>query len=439
MGMTGAVLLLIVNVAVTGFFAAAFAAVALIGAGQRNALWFAGAYGVGTLTPLSEFLLPLSSVPGAFAFSSYASFLGGPLLIPIGLAAIHDAPRPWRAFWIILGGGIALRFVIWHWSRGTLPYGFLYQLPFALGAMLAARTVLRLRERRVLHIVLAALFALIALQFLAKPFLAVAFGSGTTDKTYVHSSYAIISQASTAVLLVAAGLLLLLIVVQKAIGDSQLASETDTLSGLANRRGFDRQGERMIARAARDGLPLSAILLDLDHFKRINDSYGHAMGDTVIAAFGDLLLRSVPQAGVVGRIGGEEFAILLPDTAGQMAWLKAEAIRMSLPAMADGPLPRVTASGGVAEWQPGESLADLMRRADKACYHAKAEGRNRNCSAKISGGGLAGAWRPPARIGLWPGGVPVPDQAAAGQWQADGGDLGADPDPRYAARGGARP
>ncbi|WP_213981457.1 GGDEF domain-containing protein [Sphingomonas sp. dw_22] len=379
--MTGVVFLLIVNVAVTGFFAAAFAAVALIGPGQRRAFWFAGAYGVGMLTPLSEFLLPLSPIPEPFAFISYASFLGGPLLIPIGLAAVHDAPRPWRAFWIILGGGIGLRLVIWHWDRGSLPYELAYQLPFALGAMLASRTILRLPERRPLHIAVAMLFALIALQFLAKPFLAMAFGSGSTAATYVRSTYAIISQASTAVLLVAAGLLLLLIVVQKAIGDSQAASETDTLSGLANRRGFDRQGQRLIARAARDRLPLSAILFDLDHFKGINDTYGHAMGDAVIASFGDLLRRSAPQSAVVGRIGGEEYAVLLQETVGQMAWLKAEAIRVALPATADAGLPRVTVSGGVAEWEPGESLADLMRRADRACYDAKGAGRNRVHSA----------------------------------------------------------
>jgi diguanylate cyclase (GGDEF)-like protein len=380
MGMTGAIFLLIVNVAVTGFFAAAFAAVALIGPSQRKALWFAGAYGVGALTPLSEFVLPLSPVPEVFAFSSYASFLGGPLLIPIGLAAIHDAPRPWKAFWTILGGGIALRLVIWQWSRGTLPYEIAYQLPFALSAMLACHTLLRLQGRRVLPGVLAILFAAIALQFLAKPFLAMALGSGNSAKTYMHSNYAIISQASTAVLLVAAGLLLLLIVVQKAIGDSQLASETDTLSGLANRRGFDRQGQRMIARAARDRSPLAAILFDLDHFKKINDTHGHATGDAVIGAFGGLLQRFAPPTAVVGRIGGEEFAVL-QEAAGPTAWLKAEAIRIALPAIADDAIPHVTVSAGVAEWQPGESLADLMRRADSASYRAKAAGRNQVCGA----------------------------------------------------------
>lgn len=382
--MTGAVLLLIVNVAVTGFFAAAFATVALIGPGQRNAFWFAGVYGVGTLTPLSEFLLPLSPFPDVLAFSSYASFLAGPLLIPIGVAALHDVPRPWKAFWIILAGGIGLRLVIWQWSRGTLPYGFAYQLPFALSAMLACRTLLRLRERRGLHIVLAMLFALGAIQFLAKPFLAVAFGSGSTDKRYVHSVYAILSQASTAMLLVAAGLLLLLIVVQKAIGDSQLASETDALSGLANRRGFDRQGQRVLARAARERLPLSAVVFDLDHFKRINDTYGHAMGDAVIASFGELLRRSGARSAVIGRIGGEEFAMLLEETVGQIARLKAEAVRIALPAM-DGALPRITVSAGVAEWRAGESLVELMRRADGAAYHAKRAGRNRVSSAEDIG------------------------------------------------------
>jgi diguanylate cyclase (GGDEF)-like protein len=376
--MTGAELLLLLNIATTALFGAGFTAVAFV-AGQKRVFWFAAVYGVGTLAPLSEFLLPRTPVPALFAFTSYASFLGGPLLIPIGLAALHGIARPWTLFWAILIGGIAIRLMIWNGDRGSFAYLAAYQLPFALGALLGCRTILRLPERRPVHVAVALLQLLIALQFLAKPFLAVALGTGRTASDYTHSAYAILSQASTAVLLVAAGLLMLLLVIQRAIGEAHAAAEEDALSGLANRRGFDRQGELLLARAARERSPLSAILFDLDHFKAINDCFGHGIGDAVIAAFGAQLRRSVPVRAVIGRTGGEEFAILLPGLDGLRAERTAEAIREALGGAATSALPLVTVSGGVAEWAPGETLADLVRRADEAAYRAKNNGRNRIC------------------------------------------------------------
>jgi diguanylate cyclase (GGDEF)-like protein len=376
--MTGAELLLLINIVMTALFGASFAAVALI-TRQPRIFWFAAAYGVGTLTPLSEFLLPLTPFPAFFALTSYGSFLAGPMLIPVGLAAVHGAARPWRAYWAILGTGVAIRLALWGMDRDSFAYQLAYQLPFALGALLGCRTVLRLPERRTLYVAIGVLYGLIALQFAAKPFLAVAFGSGRTAMEYTRSLYAVISQASTAVLLVAAGLLVLLLVVQRAIGEAHAASETDALSGLANRRGFDRQAELLLARAAREQLPVSAILFDLDHFKAINDRFGHAMGDSVIAAFGTLLRSMAPRDAIVGRTGGEEFAMLLPGADGVAAERSGDAIRLALSELGEGPLPRVTVSGGVAEWERRETLAELVRRADAAAYRAKNSGRDRVC------------------------------------------------------------
>jgi two-component system cell cycle response regulator len=155
-------------------------------------------------------------------------------------------------------------------------------------------------------------------------------------------------------------------------------SLTDPLTGVGNRRRLDQAMAAEIARAARSGTKLCAFIADLDHFKRVNDTYGHEAGDNVLAAFGGLLRRSTRVTDIVARFGGEEFVMLLPDTELAQAVASAERIRAALAAERVEPLPDpVTASFGVAELAAGETAAALMQRADKALYQAKQAGRNR--------------------------------------------------------------
>jgi len=263
----------------------------------------------------------------------------------------------------------------------TLVYGIAYQLPFTLAALLATRTVLAVRPHRALHLALAGVFGLIAAHFMAKPSLAVAFSPGASPGDYAHTVYALLSQASSGVLLLAAGIFLLLVVAQQAIRESQLASETDPLSGIANRRGFDRLAQEALSRAQHRRLPVSVAIFDLDHFKRINDTFGHSTGDAVIVAFARLLRATAPDGSVVGRQGGEEFVLLIAGATVRTAWLAADAIRIATAQQTDGDLPSVTVSGGVAQLRRGETLSELLRRADQASYQAKRDGRDRICMA----------------------------------------------------------
>jgi two-component system cell cycle response regulator len=155
-------------------------------------------------------------------------------------------------------------------------------------------------------------------------------------------------------------------------------SLTDQLTGVGNRRLLDQAMETEIARAARSGKKLCAFIVDLDHFKRVNDTYGHEAGDTVLAAFGGLLRRHTRQTDIVARFGGEEFVMLLPDTDLAEAVMIADRLRVTLAAERVEPLPDpVTASFGVAEMTIGETGAAMLQRADKALYRAKEAGRNR--------------------------------------------------------------
>lgn len=377
--MDGALVVLAVNIAVASLFAAGYAIIAAVNRGQRAALWFSASYLVGMLSPIGDLLVPVVGWPAPLEWLSYTSFLLATLSISATFSLFHGRRPPWRTIALILVGGIAVRAAIWDSPRDTLAYGAAYQGAFFLAALLAVRTVLSV-DRRPLVLLLAGIFALIAVNLATKPLLVAALGQGATMADYTTTTYALLSQASTGILLLAAGLVLLLIVAQKAITESERASETDPLSGLLNRRGFDRQAQAVFARARERRRPVSAILFDLDHFKRVNDGHGHAAGDAVIARFAASLGALLPPGTVTGRIGGEEFAALLDGADLAAAARYADAVRAAAARAPADALPMTTVSGGVACACADESLAELIRRADQAAYRAKCDGRNRICA-----------------------------------------------------------
>jgi diguanylate cyclase len=165
----------------------------------------------------------------------------------------------------------------------------------------------------------------------------------------------------------------------------------DALTGIANRRHFDRALERELRRTRREEQPLSLIFLDLDEFKRFNDTYGHARGDDVLRSVARTLDETFRRGGdLVARYGGEEFAVLLPGVDGRRASLYAERLRrriwrLSIPYGASQVTDRVTISGGVATVTPKLVIAasELMLAADRALYRAKCIGKNRIVTATV--------------------------------------------------------
>ncbi len=169
------------------------------------------------------------------------------------------------------------------------------------------------------------------------------------------------------------------------VEESQRLATLDPLTGLHNRRAFVASVEREIGRADRYGGALSFLLMDIDHFKLINDRRGHAMGDRVLSSVGDFLGQSIRTADLCARWGGEEFVVLLPHTSNEGACAFAERIRAMLERLEvrddAGDLIPVTASIGVATHRGRESLDELVDRADRAMYAAKTSGRNRVAAA----------------------------------------------------------
>lgn len=160
-------------------------------------------------------------------------------------------------------------------------------------------------------------------------------------------------------------------------------AHTDGLTGVANRRHFYLLAEQAQRRSARSQTPMAFLILDIDHFKRINDQWGHAAGDAVLKGFVERVASALRDVDLLARLGGEEFAVLLENASEAQALQVAERIREAVGVSAlniDGQAIPVTVSIGAAVWRgASQTLDELMHQADLALYAAKQSGRNRVC------------------------------------------------------------
>jgi diguanylate cyclase len=185
--------------------------------------------------------------------------------------------------------------------------------------------------------------------------------------------------------------------VKETLERADRSAKTDTLTGLANRRGLDEALNAAQIRAMESGRPLSILLIDIDHFKRFNDTYGHQVGDQVLRLTAGVFKEQLRETDFPARYGGEEMMGVLEGTDLRAASEVAERIRIKvserrITRRSNGEaLGVVTISIGVAEFQPGESIGDLVERADRALYLAKRNGRNRTVTELELEGDVAAA------------------------------------------------
>ncbi|MGB3388800.1 MAG: GGDEF domain-containing protein [Pseudaminobacter sp.] len=161
------------------------------------------------------------------------------------------------------------------------------------------------------------------------------------------------------------------------------AALTDALTGMQNRRYFDDALKEYLHEFRRIDKPVGLMILDLDHFKQVNDTHGHDIGDEVLRAVANCLKDMTRYHDVVARLGGEEFAVVAPNMDGDMLIKLAERIRRGIAAttvLSGNIRLKITASVGLAVWDKRESAEEFFRRADKHLYHAKRQGRNRVCA-----------------------------------------------------------
>jgi diguanylate cyclase (GGDEF)-like protein len=258
----------------------------------------------------------------------------------------------------------------------------IYAINFSFGAisLVVAAELRAIRGNGPTEIILFVLSLLSGLNFIVRPLAVIQLqGPFTSYDGFYQSIYWTTALLSHALLSLLIALSLFTAAALDVVKALKTESRTDPLSKLLNRRGFEEQAQKLLDAKAGKCLPLALVLADLDHFKTVNDRYGHDVGDRVIADFAERLRTACGRSAVTGRLGGEEFAVLLPACDLAAARGFAEDVRASF---AKGSVPGlpgnavVTASFGVAVRTGDEGIAPLMRRADEALNKAKKNGHD---------------------------------------------------------------
>ncbi len=293
----------------------------------------------------------------------------------------YNLPVPWRA--MAAAGAVSMAVFLWFLFGQQSIAVRVYSISLGAGAI-AAMVVVALwpvEKRYLIDKVLFWVAALSALNLIVRPGIIMLISGGFDNYVgFQQSLYWTTVQFSQAMVSITAAISLMVAVGIDLIAEARAEANADEMSGLLNRRGFEARATSALRRCAEDDRPVALLIADLDHFKRVNDRHGHAVGDAIIACFGAHVLDLRAEGMVAGRIGGEEFAVLLPGASIESARQLAEVIRIGLPTACAARIPPSllpTTSIGIAAGLPSEGLSQLMRQADEALYDAKRAGRNR--------------------------------------------------------------
>lgn len=264
-------------------------------------------------------------------------------------------------------------------DHNALIRGFVVSGGVAVVVGIAMNAILRATQRDKIDLSILIVLLLLVILLPVRPLLSFLIeGAPHIDAIEVTSFWAVSLKVGGLFVWIAFALLFLLRIASDLLSELNAQSVTDSLSGILNRRGFFDTAGSLVGDAT-PNLPVSVFLIDIDHFKKINDTYGHQVGDQVIRNVAKALHANAPETAVIGRLGGEEFAIVLPNVDRSAATAFAEALRMNLERQhhagvsADHP---VTVSIGVAQGT-GHTLDELLHDADMALYKAKSSGRNK--------------------------------------------------------------
>ncbi|MEM6486565.1 MAG: GGDEF domain-containing protein [Pseudomonadota bacterium] len=331
------------------------------------------------------------AIAWAMSIKSFASEYQSPWsVLLLNIVASTGAAGMWCGIWLRAGysinwwlvGGLT---VLWVFPTvGMFIPGMhaLSQLPTSMLSIVFGISLSIWRIARKRGAINAGDYALLALLLLLVPVNGTAFLLGITSESEAAAGTAwIIALGYTPVMFTGIGLFTLLGFTLEAIARSERQAQIDSLTAVFNRRAFDRELDLAVARATRFQRPLCLVLLDVDHFKKINDSHGHPAGDRVLQSVAQVLDEQSRQIDVVARIGGEEFAVLLSDTPLSAGVQLAERYRRSIEESSRNFFP-ISASFGVASLAcVSGGGSELLRAADLALYNAKREGRNRVCAS----------------------------------------------------------
>lgn len=304
-----------------------------------------------------------------------------------GIGKRDDNPTPVAAMFAL----VALSMPILYFSRLfenqavlLMTQNFTIGLLFALIAQSKSQVV----PKNVADRIIVWVFYALAGYTIVRPSTTVLAQSQMSMAEYQASIFASLNIVVSSLLALMLALSLIAMVVLDNIRRERDEAAIDPLSGLPNRREFETKAKAMMARASAEKRWLSVIVADIDHFKHVNDTWGHSAGDAVIQKFARLLSAEIRPSDVAGRIGGEEFCLVIWNCDAQQAFALAERIRRAtarLQARQDDEDIAVSASFGVAQWQLGMRYSEVFAQADKALYAAKDSGRNRVVASDDAG------------------------------------------------------
>ncbi|SEH14318.1 diguanylate cyclase (GGDEF) domain-containing protein [Sphingopyxis sp. YR583] len=347
---------------------------------ERYVAYAAGAYTASALAFLIQDVGPVLPMELQRLPANVGFLLTG-VLFAAAIIKRYDLPVPWRA----MGVTTAVSTAIFIWFLLGQPGIAARILTISIGAgIIASMVVVALWPVEKRHLIDRVLFwvaAFSALNLIVRPVVLLSLRGGFDNYVgFQQSIYWTTVQFTQAMVSVAAAISLMVAVAIDQIAELRREADGDNLSGLLNRRGFEAQADAALRRCHDEAQPVALLVADLDRFKSINDNHGHAVGDAIIAAFGAHVRQIGPAHMVAGRIGGEEFALLVPGAGIEAARQLAEAVRTGLQAACTDRIPASlcpTASLGIAIAPPGATLSALMQEADQALYEAKRTGRNR--------------------------------------------------------------
>lgn len=343
---------------------------------QLAALKLSGAYFFAAIG-FTLIMLVDGTVPRIYHVVVQSSLFVSHFLLIWGVASLYDRDFPKLSFGLAMMVAVAvigysLLYPPQFLLRVTAAGGFIVFVDLMCGLL-----VWRARKHRV-DSVIAAIFvtqAVLTLVRAIQPYLPGA--ELLTLDTFRGSHFMTSMQTANSMFAIVIGLALFARYSTTLVMRLHSLAETDPLTGLFNRRAFEAKVE--LLRAAAAPLPVGLIICDIDHFKRVNDTYGHAVGDTVLKTVARSLQEEAGEASLCARLGGEEFCIVLPKSNGKMTRLAATRLRVALERqhlVSSGRKLALTASFGYCELCPEDDFRAAMARVDAAVYQAKADGRN---------------------------------------------------------------
>lgn len=360
------------------FFAATFMVLWRVGRMKRHVLGFGIAYALSAVGFLITHFLPADAF---YLFHATQLFytLGSTVLVASVCERAGQRFHLGSFVVVYLISALVLAVAV-SFSNDVASRLIIVNIGYGVMFTMGVTTLLTARRRNVIDLAIIAIMAFQAADFLARPTLTLLFERSIPAEAYRDSIYYSLIGLVLGVKGVTTAVVLIGATIAEWTNALRESSDRDSLTGLLNRGAFEQSMQSLLSRAQTEGRPLSLVVADIDHFKQVNDIWGHQAGDQAISSFGELINQMVRESDTAGRIGGEEFCIAVWNCTNDPAEQLAERIRQAFVRLEHAGLNddiRLTASFGVATAREGEAYEHLFARADAALYRAKSSGRDR--------------------------------------------------------------